>query len=221
MPEREGCEDWYGEDLSSLLPRSMKVPWRSLTWIPKEGGTTGVGGSVLLCCSKLLAGPYCRGHASAVVCSAVLCLRFFLLYAAFARGNKLFPQLLEFQHFPQRTLNSCLFLLLMVLVLPLQTPLISHPWVFFPFSSGNLTWNIFRTCAPLNISISSPVPPFLSSPSFFIGLYSWGVCFPSARSGTFESLFLKFCFSVKISCIEFWLPSRSCLSTKQFGVGVP
>lgn len=157
---------------------------------PQGGKHHQSGGSVLPCCSKPLACPNCTGHTSAVVCFAVLCLRFFLLYTAFARGNKIFPQQLEFQHFPQRTLNSCLFWLLTVSVLPLQCPLIPHPWVFLPFSSGNLTWNFFQTCAALNVSISSPVPPSVSSPSFFVGLYSWGVCFSTARSRTSESLFL-------------------------------
>lgn len=161
----------------------MKVPHLE----PHRGEHHRSGDCVLPCCSKLLAGSYCRGHA--VVSFAALRLRFFLLYTALTRGNKLLPQLLEFQHSPQRPLNSCLFWHLTVLVLPLYSPLISHTWVLFTFYSGNHTWNVFETCAPLNISISSPVPPFLSSPSFFVGLYSWGVCCPTATYSTSESSF--------------------------------
>lgn len=63
----------------------MKVPHLE----PHRGEHHRSGGSVLPCCSKLLAGPYCRRHASAVVCLAALCLRLFLLYTALTRGNKL------------------------------------------------------------------------------------------------------------------------------------
>lgn len=110
--EREGCEDSCGKDLSSLLPSSIG-PWRSIKvphLEPRGGEHHKNGGFVLFCSSKLLSGPCCRGYASAVLCSAALCLRFFLLYTAFARWNKLFPQLLEFRHFLQRTLKSLLFL---------------------------------------------------------------------------------------------------------------